>query len=238
MDEYLNQIKRDLIRWKKAMQKKPSLVSKASKGVQTKINGLYPEKFHSFMTSTIKNMCKTVLFGSQYTTPPPKTNLSIQERDTLALEALQRYRTLAMVEGAGTGAGGFFVGLADFPLLLSIKIKLLYELAAIYGFNTKDYTERVYLLSIFELAFSSQSHVNDVFQKLLYWDVYKNNLPTHVNDFDWRTFQQEYRDYLDIAKLLQLMPVIGAPVGAYVNNKLLTKLGHTAIQAFHMRWLS
>ncbi len=28
-----------------------------------------------------------------------------------------------MIEGAGTGAGGIFLGLSDFPLLLGIKVK-------------------------------------------------------------------------------------------------------------------
>lgn len=32
------------------------------------------------------------------------------------------------------------------------------------------------------------------------WDEYVNSLPEDINDFDWRTFQQEYRDYLDLAK--------------------------------------
>ena len=62
-----------------------------------------------------------------------------------------------MIEGAGTGAGGILIGLTDLPLLLGIKIKLLYELASIYGFDVKDYRERMYILSIFQLAFSSQN---------------------------------------------------------------------------------
>jgi hypothetical protein len=31
------------------------------------------------------------------------------------------------------------------------------------------------------------------------------------------TFQQQYRDYIDIAKLAQMIPVIGAAVGAIAN---------------------
>ena len=54
---------------------------------------------------------------------------------------------------------------------------------------------------------------------------------------DWRSFQQEYRDYIDLAKLLQLVPGIGAFVGAYVNNKLVDKLGEYAMYAYRMRIL-
>ena len=35
------------------------------------------------------------------------------------------------------------ISLPDFPLLLVIKIKLLFDIASLYGFNTNDYKERV-----------------------------------------------------------------------------------------------
>ena len=143
-----------------------------------------------------------------------------------------------MLEGAGTGAAGILIGLTDLPLLLSIKIKLLYELASIYGFDASDYRERIYILNIFQLAFSSQDHVNEIFNKIEVWDEYKNTLSSDIDDFDWRSFQQEYRDYIDLAKLLQLVPGIGAFVGAYVNNKLVDKLGEYAVYSYHMRILN
>jgi hypothetical protein len=62
-------------------------------------------------------------------------------------------------------------------------------------------------------------------------------LPDDIKQFDWRTFQQEYRDYLDIAKMAQLIPVIGAPVGLVVNYRLIKKLGVTAMNAYRMRWI-
>ena len=174
----------------------------------------------------------------KYTTKKPLIGLTLKERDDLALDKIKTYKNTAMIEGAGTGAGGILIGLTDLPLLLGIKIKLLYELASIYGFDVKDYRERMYILSIFQLAFSSQDHVNKVFAKIENWDEYKDTLSDDINDLDWRSFQQEYRDYIDLAKLLQLVPGIGAFVGAYVNNKLVDKLGEYAMYAYRMRILS
>jgi hypothetical protein len=57
-----------------------------------------------------------------------------------------------------------------------------------------------------------------------------------MDDFDWRRFQQEYRDYIDLAKMAQLLPVVGAPIGAIVNYRLLDRLGRTAIGAHRQRW--
>lgn len=224
--------------WKEKMRKKPSLLNKASKGVQNKFNSILPDNYHNIVTSAIKNMTKVVLFGSKYTTKKPLIELTLKERDDLALDKIKTYKNTAMIEGAGTGAGGILIGLTDLPLLLSIKIKLLYELASIYGFNVKDYRERMYILSIFQLAFSSQAHVNKIFAKIENWDEYKDTLSDGINDLDWRSFQQEYRDYIDLAKLLQLVPGIGAFVGAYVNNKLVDKLGEYAMYAYRVRILS
>ncbi len=69
-----------------------------------------------------------------------------------------------------------------------------------------------------------------------HWDEQSKSLPNDINQFEWRSFQQEYRDYIDLAKLAQLIPVIGAPVGALVNYRLIRKLGYTAKMAYHMRW--
>jgi hypothetical protein len=42
-------------------------------------------------------------------------------------------------------------------------------------------------------------------------------------------------DYIDLAKMLQLVPVIGAVVGAYANYKLLDRLGETAVNCYRLR---
>jgi len=69
------------------------------------------------------------------------------------------------------------------------------------------------------------------------WEEKSLQLPDDIHQFDWRRFQQEYRDYIDIAKMAQLIPVIGAPVGVIVNYRLIKKLGITAMNAYRMRLL-
>jgi hypothetical protein len=162
-------------------------------------------------------------------------NASIDVRENTVLRKIDLYKKTAAAEGGITGAGGILLGLADFPVLIAIKIKLLFEIAAVYGFDVKDYKERVYLLHIFELAFSSDQNRREVYLKMIEWDEKSRKLPDDIHQFDWRNFQQEYRDYLDIAKMAQLIPVIGAPVGFVVNYRLIKKLGTTAMNAYRMR---
>lgn len=226
---------RELQAWQQKMMRKPGIFNRLSKSAQDKINSWIPEKVHQAVTATIKQMIRGVLFGAKITTRQNKTPLSLEEGDRIVEEKIKLYRNTAAAEGALTGAGGILLGLADFPLLIAIKIKLLFEIASVYGFSMNDYRERVYILHIFQLAFSSAKHRKNVFMTMKDWDEKSKNLPEDINQFEWRSFQQEYRDYIDLAKLAQLIPVIGAPVGAVVNYRLIRKLGFTAKMAYHMR---
>lgn len=218
------------------MQQRPSLMSRASKKVQDKLNSYIPERVHRAITVAIQKMIEGVLFGSRFISPKPIQGQSLFERENLVDNRVQMYRNTAVTEGAVTGAGGILLGLADFPLLLGIKMKMLYDIAAHYGYNLRDYRERVYLLHIFQLAFSSQRHRNQIYKKIENWEQIHDSLPEKVEEFDWRTFQQEYRDYIDLAKLAQLIPVIGAAVGAIANYKLINQLAATAKNAYRMRY--
>ncbi|WP_192820294.1 EcsC family protein [Rufibacter sp. LB8] len=233
---YEETVLQELRVWQQEMQRSPSFLNNLSRRAQTKLNSYIPEKVHQAITATIKQMIKAVLFGAKHTTAKPLDHATLELKEAVVLERIDFYKKTAAAEGGLTGAGGFLLGLADFPLLLGIKLKMLFDLAALYGHSVDDYRERVFLLHIFQLAFSGQERRQDVYQQMVNWDQKKEELPLDINAFDWRTFQQEYRDYIDLAKLAQLIPIIGAPVGLVVNYRLLQKLGITAMNAYRQRW--
>jgi hypothetical protein len=238
METYQDQVMVELKHWQKKMLRKPSFTGRFSKGLQIKLNSLIPDKVHEAFTFAIANMTKAVLLGSEYTTRKSAVYQgSLEEREKQVKEKLGFYRKTAATTGAGIGAGGILLGLADFPILLGLKIKFLFDVAAIYGFDVKDYRERIYILTLFQLAFSSQQKRLSIYKQVVNWDEYVKEFPSSMDKFDWRAFQQEYRDYIDLAKMLQLVPVIGAFVGAYANYKLMDKLGETAINGYRLRLL-
>ncbi|MGE8205140.1 EcsC family protein [Heyndrickxia sp. NPDC080065] len=229
------QIKSEVEVWKRKLNKKSGIVNRITKRAQDKITGFIPEKAHQLITESIKKMIQATLFGSEYLTKPKVTqSLTMEEKEKLIMESLNKFRKTAAVEGAGTGAGGILLGLADFPLLLSIKMKFLFEAASIYGYDVKNYDERLFILYVFQLAFSSEEHKRAVLETIENWD----QLKVELVDVDWRTLQQEYRDFIDFVKMLQLVPGIGAVVGAYANYNLLDQLGETAMNAYRIRWLN
>ncbi|QEC51046.1 EcsC family protein [Anseongella ginsenosidimutans] len=235
MNTYEEQALRQLGKWQADMQAHPSFTSKVSGNIQGRINRAIPEKVHEVITTSIRQMTRAVFYGAGFANPKPLKNASLRVREHRVQGRIRFYRNAATAEGALTGAGGILLGLADFPLWLALKMKLLFEISALYGFDVSDYRERLYMLHIFQLTFSNQQQRNKVYATLADWEGYLQSLPQDINAFDWRSFQQDYRDYIDIAKLIQLIPGIGAVAGAYVNHRLTEKLGDYAMNAYRLR---
>lgn len=233
--DYETMVQKELKNWQKKIFKRSNWFKRLTKKAQNKINSKIPDRAHAIIAESIKQMIKATLFGSKLTTRSNyPSEYTLYQRDQILEEKLTTYRRTATAEGAGTGAGGFFLGLADFPMLLQIKVKFLFEVASIYGVETQSYEERLFLLHVFQLAFSSDKKRKETYQVIIDWDNQKKILA----DMDWHIFQQEYRDYMDIIKLLQLIPGFGAIFGAYANHNLLDQLGETAKNAYRIRYLS
>ena len=77
-------------------------------------------------------MTRDLVAGSGFTNPESLHGVDLLTRETTARHKINVYRNTATAEGAITGAGGILLGLADFPLWLTVKIKMLFELAAVY----------------------------------------------------------------------------------------------------------
>ena len=228
---YVQRVKQDMAIWQKKLLAKPSRVERLSKNAQGIIAAKLPKKVNQAFSLSIKTMVEGVLNGSSYVPKKQKSYHTLEEMDEAAENTLAAYRKTATVEGAGTGFGGGVIALADFPLLLSIKVNYLYALSGIYGFNPRELSERIYLLLVFQLAFSSVDKKKELLPAILNWEREKER----YEEIDWDAFQQEYRDTIDLIKMFQLIPGFGAAVGAYANHQLLDQLGETAQNAFRMR---
>ncbi len=225
----------DLAAWRARITKPAGPFGVASRAVQRKINTIIPEKVHAVITAAMEGITRAILTGADFVTASPLRDATLEQREAKVAAAIQGWKTAAGAEGGMAGAGGFLLAAADFPLLMSFKLKLLFEIAALYGHDGSALSERLYILHIFELAFSDVEHRRKVLEAMDDWDAREH--PADLKGFDWRAFQQQYRDHIDLAKLAQLLPVVGAPVGAVVNWRLTAHLGKTAMMAYRMRWL-
>jgi hypothetical protein len=232
---YEEKVREEVLRWRSQLLKRSSFMNRMAKQAQMKVNRLIPQNVHDMITMAVKKMVEAALIGSEYLTKPKEvTHLSLEQKEKLIYERINKYKKTAAIEGAGTGAGGILLSLADFPILLSIKMKLLFDIGAHYGFRVQQYEERLFILHLFQLAFSSDEQRKKTLHIIENWQIVKDQL----TDMDWRTFQQEYRDHIDLAKMLQMVPGLGAVVGAYANYHFIEKLGETAINGYRFRILN
>ncbi len=236
MTEYEEFARMDLLRWQQHLDRKPGKAEEWAARIQKKWNGIIPEKIHVAIDRSFQGFLSAVIFGSRLIQKPPVLSRDLEWIEEQVKQKIEFYSRTAAAEGAITGAGGFLSSLADLPLWLGIKTRMLAELARYYGHDLRDYRERVFLLDIFQLSFSGPEHGRRVYERM----VSRAHHPGLYPDPEtvWRELQMEYRDYIDLAKLLQLIPGIGALVGAVVNQKLTRNLGENAVQAYRMRWFA
>ncbi|WP_246056072.1 EcsC family protein [Alteribacter natronophilus] len=234
-------VDREMTRFERNVYKSPSITGRTARKWQKKINEKIPEKVHRTVADSVRHMVQATITGSSYFSDQELVrNQSLEKREELLEAGKIRYKRTAALEGAGTGAGGIFLGIADFPLLLSIKMKFLFDAAKIYGYDTEDPAERLFLLHIFQLAFSKEEARVRAYERILNWEEEKRDLGKinpHLTSVDWKAFQLEYRDFIDLPKTLQLVPGFGAIVGAVANYHFLDLLAENAKHAFRKRML-
>ena len=234
MDEsslYYETVQKELSAWEKQIRKDPGLGKRLSKKVQAKVHSVTPLKVQDLITASIKTMIETVLGSSRLLT---KTKINrdptLAESDFLVERAYQSYHKAAVAQGIGFGLGGFLVNLADMPALLTVQVKFLFDCCKLYGFDPDIKIERLFILHVFQLAYSSSRRGAEILPLIKDWDAQAQTL-----EADWEKLQMEYRDYMDIAKLMQLLPVVGAVAGGAANHNLMNRLKQTAMNAYRLR---
>lgn len=229
------QIREELAAWRARILRPPRPWDTAARSVQQRINRAVPERLHAVITSGVEAMTRGILSGSGVLRAQPPAGGSLAARERKVRTLIRTYRNTAGAEGGIAGAGGFVLAAADFPALLAIKVRMLADIVSVYGWGEDSAQERLFLLHIFHLAFSSPERRPEALKALEAW-LEGGDPCRQVGDYDWRRFQQEYRDHIDLAKLAQLIPVVGAPIGAVVNWRLVDRLAETAMMGCRMRW--
>ena len=239
--KYEDKVSIELSVWEQRFTEAPGWLESTWNRIGNRINQWIPAKVHSAIAAGVKTIVRTALFGAEYTPNREVLRCSLEEADHTARKTIALYQKIAAAEGAGTGAGGLLMNAVDFPALIAIKMKCLFELAHIYGFDTNHFAERIYILHIFQLAFSSAEQRRRLLKQLKRWETEKRQWTSETRFYqsmDWDLFQKEYRDALDFRKILQMVPGIGAVAGAWANYTILEELGETAMNAYRMRRLS
>lgn len=221
----------------------PSSVNVWSKKIQQKVDHMIPQKVHQTIASALEKGIKQFLSGMQLIETDGKydgryNDDSLHDYAIEARRLIEDYRKLASIEGAGTGFGGIIASMVDFPALISIKLKLLQALALLYGYRIESFEERLFILKVFQLQFSGVEQKKRIWNEIKRWEQQPSfNEWEEWETFDWTSFYLEYKQSIELKKLLQIVPGFGAIVGAWANYTFLEELGETAILCYEVRKL-
>lgn len=166
--------------------------------------------------------------------------------DKVAEEVASQHELMALLEGAGCGAGGLALLAADIPLLFGVCMRVVRQVAAAYGVDPFEPGEGVIALKVFELA---SGGTRDRYAELLQLDALKDELDglepqrraekaaVLASLFMSREAVKRIVSLLFSRKLFQTVPLAGAVVGAGFNYLFVSDVSQTARMVYRRRLL-
>lgn len=145
--------------------------------------------------------------------------------------------SISIVEGSLLGLAG--IGLPDIPLLLSLIVKSIFEIALSYGYQYDSQEEKAYILLLICGAVSRNGAQNDFDREL---EALAEKLDNHNSSItiDFENYMKStagvLSDTLLAAKFIQGIPVVGL-IGGAVNYSVLNRITTYAGIKYKKRYL-
>lgn len=153
-----------------------------------------------------------------------------------AADEFARSRTLfATAQGATTGFGGIFTLAIDIPAILGLSLKVLQEMAMVYGYDPNDKHERVFVIKCLQFASSDIVGKKAVLEELADFDNEHRQRDAISQLQGWREVVTIYRDNFGWKKLFQLVPVAGMIFGAVLNRSTLQDVAEAGKMLYRKR---
>lgn len=173
----------------------------------------------------------------------------LQARDTVARKIILENLSMGTASGAAAGAGGWTTILLDIPILITVTQRVIRQVAAAYGYRIDTPEEEAIARGILGSAsaldvgqrekfmFSMQA-VSRVLQQGGGLDkVIAVMLPATLEKLGVREIAKSLGINLTQRKALQLVPLVGAAVGATMNALTIKDTATAAFMVYRKRWL-
>ncbi|MDX1429091.1 MAG: EcsC family protein [Rhodothermales bacterium] len=168
----------------------------------------------------------------------------LDKLDELARGQFNQNAILAAVEGGGAGLGGLVLIAADIPLLFTINLRMIQQIAACYGFILSGPSYRPLVLSVFNVAAtgsreSKSSAVREISVAAAAFanDLeYKGRVRGAFKDQNRHAPREIVKNLLG-RKLAQAVPIAGAAVGAGINYWFTTEAAEASFMLFRALYL-
>ncbi|WP_426450163.1 EcsC family protein [Paenibacillus sp. S-38] len=161
--------------------------------------------------------------------------LPLAVMDAAAAELAKSRVTLATAQGATTGFGGIFTLAIDIPALLGLSLKVLQELAIVYGFDPQDKSERIFVIKCLQFVNSDIVGKKAVLGELSDFGSESRQRDALSQLQGWREVIAAYRDNFGWKKLFQMVPIAGMVFGAFLNRSTLQDVAEAGTMLYRKR---
>ncbi|MEM7407563.1 MAG: EcsC family protein [Pseudomonadota bacterium] len=166
-------------------------------------------------------------------------NVPLEQLDPIARAQFDQNAVLAAFQGGGAGLGGIVLIAADLPVLFTLNLRLIQQVAGTYGFSLRDTEFAPLVLAVFNAAASGQPaarhqalrEINVAAASLAHGHPYNGHVRGTFSAQN-RHVPREIAKNLLGRKLGQMIPIAGAAVGAGVNYWFTTQTAETAYMLF------
>ncbi|WP_062047754.1 EcsC family protein [Bacillus sp. JCM 19034] len=107
------------------------------------------------------------IFKPTLSTAEEMKQLSLEQTNYLAEQAMAKQRLLSLGQGGVTGLGGFVLLAADLPALMAIQLRSLQQLAFIYGYDPRHPMEQMLMLKLLHVATVPKHYQRAEWDKLI-----------------------------------------------------------------------
>lgn len=167
------------------------------------------------------------------------TTLPIVTMDNAAEKITDNRKKLATFQGASTGVGGLFTLTIDIPLLLSLQLKTLQDIAICYGYDPSDKEERLFVVKCLQFISSDIVGKQAILAQLSQFDhpddASKREVLSELQG--WREVVFSFRDQFGWKKLFQMIPIAGLVFGAFINRSAVNDIAEAGRMLYRKRRL-
>lgn len=162
--------------------------------------------------------------------------LSISTMDVAVEKITDNRKKLAVLQGASTGIGGIFTLTIDIPLLLSLQIKTLQDIAICYGYDPNEKEERLFVVKCLQFISADIVGKEAILSQLSQFDADDATKREVLSELQgWREVVFSYRDQLGWKKLFQMIPIAGLVFGAFINRSAVNDIAEAGKMLYRKR---
>ncbi|MFK7031899.1 EcsC family protein [Flavobacterium oreochromis] len=250
----------EIEKWKK---EEPGVVSKVTgklfQPVSWLVRQIIPEKTFQSAIESANSISKTLIGIEDFKKEAniskieDMKNKDLQFCDELADEIHNWAIRYAMTEGAAAGAGGVFTIALDIPFIITLAFRTINKIGLCYGFEEKTETDKQRVLQILSVAGANtmkEKTISLVTLRALEVTIAKttwkkiaqtgasNRFSKEAAILSIKSLAKQLGVNINKRKALQVVPVVGAGVGALMNRQFITDIAWVARRTFQEAWLN